>query len=238
VSPSSIAVRLNGADLRADLSGALFWPARRLLAVADLHLEKGSGFAARGRLLPPYDTAATLARLAAAIERHDPETVVCLGDSFHDGKAPERLGRDDGERLAGLVRGRRWVWIAGNHDPTPPLHLGGIVQAEFVLGALTFRHVAAADSSPVEVSGHFHPKAALSWRGQRIGGRCFIGDDRRLILPAFGAYAGGLDVHDPAIAGLFGRRTRIHILGRRQLHSFPARLFAAAAAPFPVRGSG
>jgi DNA ligase-associated metallophosphoesterase len=216
------ALRLNGADLLADLSGALSWPERRLLAVADLHLEKGSGFAARGQLLPPYDTAQTLAQLAAAIERHEPETVVCLGDSFHDGKAGQRLGQADGERLAGLIGGRRWIWIVGNHDPAPPLHLGGIAQPELTLGPLLFRHIAAADASPGEVSGHFHPKAALNWRGRRLGGRCFIGDDRRLILPAFGAYAGGLDVRDPAIAGLFGRRTRIHILGQSRLHSFLA----------------
>jgi uncharacterized protein len=222
--PSSepAALRLNGADLLADLSGALIWPQCRLLAVADLHLEKGSGFAARGQLLPPYDTAQTLARLAAAIARHEPETVVCLGDSFHDRGASRRLGPADGERLAGLVRGRRWIWIAGNHDPAPPLHLGGAVRAELVLGPLLFRHIAAAAGSPGEVSGHFHPKAALSWRGRRLGGRCFIGDERRLILPAFGAYAGGLDVRDPAIAGLFGARARIHILGQRRLHSFAA----------------
>jgi len=215
-------LRLNGTDLLADLSGALVWPERRLLAVADLHLEKGSGFAARGQLLPPYDTAQTLAQLAAVIERHEPETVVCLGDSFHDGNAAQRLGQADGERLAGLIEGRRWIWIAGNHDPAPPLHLGGLVQAELTLGPLLFRHIAAAEASPGEVSGHFHPKAALNWRGRRLGGRCFIGDDRRLILPAFGAYAGGLDVRDPAIAGLFGQRTRIHILGQSRLHSFMA----------------
>jgi DNA ligase-associated metallophosphoesterase len=216
------ALRLNGADLLADLSGALVWPAQRLLAVADLHLEKGSGFAARGQLLPPYDTAQTLARLAEAIQRHEPATVICLGDSFHDGRAAERLGRADGERLASLVRGRRWIWIAGNHDPAPPADLGGLVQAELTLGPLLFRHIAAAAASPGEVSGHFHPKAAFSWRGRRVGGRCFIGDERRLILPAFGAYAGGLDVRDPAIAGLFDGRARIHILGQRRLHSFPA----------------
>jgi DNA ligase-associated metallophosphoesterase len=216
------ALRLNGVDLLADLSGALVWRDRRLLAVADLHLEKGSGFAARGQLLPPYDTAQTLARLADAIQRHEPETVICLGDSLHDGSAAERLGHADGERLAGLIRGRRWIWIAGNHDPAPPVDLGGMVREELTLGPLLFRHIAAAATSPGEVSGHFHPKAALSWRGRRVGGRCFIGDERRLILPAFGAYAGGLDVRDPAIAGLFGRRARIHILGQRRLHSFAA----------------
>lgn len=224
-----VPLRLNGVHLLADLSGALYWPARRLLAVADLHLEKGSGFASRGRLLPPYDSAATLARLADAVDRHRPETVVCLGDSFHDRRGAERLGSSDGARLTALMQGRHWIWIVGNHDPAPPDSLGGIVRPEFASDRLIFRHIAEPSAAPGEVSGHFHPKAIFSWRGRILGGRCFIGDDLRLMLPAFGAYAGGLDVRDPAIARLFGRGTQIHILGRRQLHSFPARQLVGTA---------
>ncbi len=222
------ALHLNGADLLADLSGALAWPARRLLAVADLHLEKGSAFASRGRLLPPYDTAATLARLTAAIESHQPATIVCLGDSFHDIRAAGRLGRADAARLKQMTKDIDWIWIAGNHDPAPPSDLGGRAMAEFCLGPLVFRHLAASGPVAGEVSGHFHPKAGFHWRGRHVGGRCFIGDARRLILPAFGAYAGGLDVRDPAIAGLFGRTARVHILGRVKLHSFAVGQIAAA----------
>jgi DNA ligase-associated metallophosphoesterase len=224
------ALHLNGADLLADLSGALAWPARRLLAVADLHLEKGSAFASRGRLLPPYDTAATLARLTAVVERHQPEIIVCLGDSFHDIRAAGRLGRADATRLKQMTKDIDWIWIAGNHDPAPPADLGGRALAEFCLGPLVFRHLAASGPVAGEVSGHFHPKAGFHWRGRHVGGRCFIGDARRLILPAFGAYAGGLDVRDPAIAGLFGRAARIHILGRMKLHSFAVGQIAAARA--------
>ena len=222
----AIALRLNGAEVLADISGALYWPARRLLAVADLHLEKGSGFASRGQLLPPYDTAATLLALVGAIERHEPTTIVCLGDSFHDMHAPGRIGREDRQRLAALTRAHDWIWIAGNHDPAPPASLGGRVVEELTLGPLVFRHV-AAERAVGEVSGHYHPKAGFSWRGRHVGGRCFIGDDRRLILPAFGTYAGGLDVQDPAIAGLFGERAKIHILGPSRLYSFPAARLAA-----------
>ena len=221
------ALRLNGAALLADLSGALFWPARHLLAVADLHLEKGSAFASRGRLLPPYDTAATLQRLEAAIEIHRPETVVCLGDSFHDIAGAGRLGPADAAHLKKMTAALDWIWIAGNHDPAPPASLGGRAMAEFGLGGLVFRHIAHEGPVAGEVSGHFHPKAGFSWRGRHVGGRCFIGDARRLILPAFGAYTGGLDVRDPAIARLFRRPTRIHILGRMRLHSFAAGQLAA-----------
>ena len=222
------AIALNGADLEADPSGALLWRERKVLVVADLHLEKGSGFARSGTLLPPYDSAATLARLAAAIGAHDPERVICLGDSFHDGDAPLRLGKNDENALRALTASVDWIWIAGNHDPAPPLALGGRMASELVLGPLLFRHQArsAADTlarpqaAHGEVSGHFHPKAWIKTRGRRVGGRCFVEDGRRLILPAFGAYAGGLDALDPAIAGLMGSDFAVHLIGRDRVHRF------------------
>lgn len=205
----------------ADPSGALWWPGERLLAVADLHFEKGSGYAANGTaLLPPYDTRATIARLADAIHRRAPRRVVCLGDSFHDLGAAARLSADDRTRLSALARGRDWLWLAGNHDPAPPSGLGGRTMAEIRVGPLVFRHQASAESLPVgEVSGHFHPKAVLSVRGRTLGGRCFAADARRLVLPAFGSYAGGLNVLDPAIARLFTPDFRVHVLARERVHT-------------------
>ncbi len=213
---------VNGVDLIADLSGVLWWPARRTLVVSDLHLEKGSGFAARGALIPPYDTAATLARLAGAVDRLEPHRVICLGDSFHDGAAPARLSARDARTLSALTAARDWVWITGNHDPAPPEDWGGRVVEELVDGALVFRHQ-ARPGAVGELSGHFHPKASVSTRARRITARCFVGDGQRLILPAFGAYAGGLDVLDPAISGLLDRGFHVHLLGRSRLHSLPRR---------------
>ncbi len=213
---------VNGVDLIADLSGVLWWPARRTLVVSDLHLEKGSGFAARGALIPPYDTASTLSRLSAAIDRLDPQCVICLGDSFHDGGAAARLSRADSITLAGLTGPRDWIWIAGNHDPEPPAEWGGHVREELVDGALVFRHQ-ARPGAVGELSGHFHPKASVSTRARRITARCFVGDGQRLILPAFGAYTGGLDVLNPAISSLLDRGFHVHLLGRSRLHSLPRR---------------
>ncbi len=133
---------LNGVGLVADLSGALLWPERSLLVVADLHLEKGSAFAQRGQLLPPYDTSATLDRLAEVIGRTQPATVICLGDSFHDSRAAERIAPRDAARLAAMTAERDWIWITGNHDPEPPAHLGGRVAESVTLGPLCFRHEA------------------------------------------------------------------------------------------------
>jgi hypothetical protein len=214
---------VNGTGLLADPAGALLVQEARTLVVADLHLEKGSSFARRGVLLPPYDTRMTLERLARVLRHYRPARVLCLGDSFHDGEGPSRLASADADALRRLVQAHEWVWIAGNHDPAPPPSLGGRVEAEMKIGPLTFRHQPEGTIyAPGEVCGHFHPKAAISTAARRVSGPCFATDGRRLVMPAFGAYTGGLDVLDPAIAGLFGRAGfRVLMLGRERLHAFP-----------------
>ncbi|MBL6617121.1 MAG: ligase-associated DNA damage response endonuclease PdeM [Reyranella sp.] len=193
-----------GEMLQALPAGALHWPARRLLAVADLHLEKGSSYAVNAhKLLPRHDTRQTLALLTALIDVLEPQTVVCLGDSFHDRTASERLPELERRTIEKLTRRARFVWIAGNHDPGPPPAGWGEVAEEIADGPLVFRHEARFGPVDGEVSGHFHPVAALSVRGRGIRRRCFLTDGRRLILPAFGTYAGGLNALDPAIAQLF-----------------------------------
>jgi uncharacterized protein len=214
---------VNGVELQADVTGALIWPERRLVVVADLHFEKATAFAQRGQFLPPYDTAATLDKLDDVILRHRVERVICLGDSFHDGAAAERLDPLQAARLKAMLARLEWTWIAGNHDPAPPEDWGGRVLEEVTEGALTFRHEAEAGASGGEVSGHYHPKAAVTLRGKRIAAPCFVTDGRRLILPAFGAFTGGLNVLDPAISGLFKKGFQATLLGRNGLFAFPKR---------------
>ena len=197
-------IAVAGATLVADCAGALYWPDEKLLVIADLHLEKGSAFAARGVLLPPYDTATTLARLADLIGRYAPRLVIALGDSFHDGGGPLRMSGVDRAALAKLQRGRDWVWIAGNHDPDPAEGVGGDFAEALSFGPLTFRHEPADEGCGGEVAGHLHPVARVARRGRAISRRCFASDGSRLVMPAFGAYAGGLNVRDRAIAFLFG----------------------------------
>jgi DNA ligase-associated metallophosphoesterase len=193
-----------GEQLEAWPSGALYWPARRLLAVADLHLEKGSSYAVNAlKLLPRHDTRQTLAMLAALIDALQPEMVVCLGDSFHDRQAIERLLKDERASIEQLTKRARFVWIAGNHDPAPPPGDWGHVAVEIADSPLVFRHEAMFGAAEGEISGHYHPVAALTVQGRGIRRRCFLTDGRRVILPAFGAYAGGLNALDPAIAQLF-----------------------------------
>ena len=213
---------LAGVPLLADPSGALYWPEQGLLAVADLHLEKGSSFAARGQLLPPYDTAATLARLGRLIAHYAPRVVVALGDSFHDGGGPRRLAQDDRDNLRGLQRGRDWIWITGNHDPEPAANIGGTFHETLTIGALTFRHLPTGAAG--EISGHLHPVARVAHRGRTVSRRCFAADKTRMVMPAFGAYTGGLNVRDAAFADLFGTLTfTAHMLGEGRLYAFAAR---------------
>jgi DNA ligase-associated metallophosphoesterase len=213
-------LRLAGVDLVLLPEGVLWWPDEATLVVADLHLEKGSSFARRGALLPPYDTAATLAALTALVLRLAPRRVVSLGDAFHDGFALERIATSDRERLQALERDRDWIWIAGNHDPDAPDGLGGRAEAALSIGSLTFRHEPCADAADGEIAGHLHPLACIVQRSRAISRRCFAADDRRIVMPAFGAYTGGLNVRHAAFAGLFkGRRFTAHMLGEQRLYA-------------------
>jgi len=205
----------------ADLSGALFWQEQRLLVVSDLHLEKGSSFAARGVLLPPYDTVATLSRLAAVIARHDPVMVIALGDSFHDRNAHERLSEPDRKALTAMQVRRDWIWIAGNHDPHLPSDLGGMVASEVAIGPIMFRHEPTGASG--EIAGHLHPKARVPTRGRSIERRCFVSDGERAVMPAFGAYTGGLSIRDVAFAKIFrAPGLMAHVHGDTKLHAIAA----------------
>jgi len=212
----SLPLTLAGARLKALPSGALWWPEERILAVSDLHLGKSERLARRGgALLPPYETRETLQRLSDEIGRRKPAEVICLGDSFDDDAAAEGLDDAGRETLATLMAGRRWVWIAGNHDPAP-IDIGGTALAEVRREGLVFRHIAATrggTGGTGEVSGHYHPKALLTLKGRRIARACFVLGAGRLILPAFGAYVGGLSVRDPAIAGLVGPNATALLLG-------------------------
>ncbi len=222
-------IHLNGAALFAEPSGALLWPEQGTLIVADLHLEKGSSFAARGVMLPPYDTRSTLERLERVAAAHAARRIICLGDSFHDAAAPGRLDDADARRLAALARRVEWIWIAGNHDPTPPTALGGrVVEHELRVGPLIFRHIASPIFAAGEVSGHYHPKASVDIRGRRLSGRCFVVDEQRLVLPAFGAYAGGLDVFEPALRALFPGDFTVHLLARDRVTPLPQARLARA----------
>jgi DNA ligase-associated metallophosphoesterase len=213
-------VSVAGVSFTADLSGALFWEHERLLVVSDLHLEKGSSFAARGVLLPPFDTVATLGRLADVIARFDPRTVIALGDSFHDRDAHERLSAPDRDALSALQARRDWIWISGNHDPALPDDLGGTVASEVAVGGIVFRH--EPTGAFAEIAGHLHPKARVSMRGRSIERRCFASDGARVVMPAFGAYAGGLSIRDKAFATLFSADFIAHVLGDRRMHAIAA----------------
>lgn len=214
---------VNGEACVLRCSGALWLPAHGTLVASDLHLEKGSAFAARGQMLPPYDSPATLARLEAEIEDLAPTTVVLLGDSFHDSQAVARMEAAQLARLDALAAGRDWVWLEGNHDLDALAgsldRLPGRVVETMTLGGLFLIHEPQAHCQPGEVAGHLHPAARVAAYGRSVRRPCFVTDGRRLILPAFGAFTGGLDVTDAAFAGLFPVPPLAAALGRDKVHA-------------------
>ena len=215
-----VLMTVNGARLIADPSGAAVWAEEGVLLVSDLHFEKGSAYAVRGQFLPPYDTRATLRKLAEAIAIYQPRRVVALGDSFHDLGADDRMAPEDADTLSEIVASvEDWLWIEGNHDPKPPERFGGRAGFELDLGPLHLRHEPQAGDHPGEVAGHLHPCAKISGQGRRVRRRCFATDGARLILPAFGAFTGGLNVCDAAYAPLFRERPHAYMLGRDRVYA-------------------
>jgi len=213
--PPTAEFEFAGAEMACDFAGCLFWPRESLLVVSDLHLEKGATFAARGQLIPPYDTSATLRQLQRQIAVWRPARVVSLGDSFHDGDASARMPQPYRDLLTEMMTGREWIWIAGNHDPAPPVGVGGMTCEELVIGPVTFRHEPRAGWEAAEISGPLHPVARIARRGKTVRRRCFATDGTRMVMPAFGAYTGGLNIREPAFDDLFDEtRLHAHLLGR------------------------
>ena len=208
---------VNRETLLLDALGAAFWPAESTLIVSDLHFEKGSSFARRGQMLPPYDTMTTLAHIADLFARHKPKRVIALGDSFHDGEGPDRLPDAARDMLSNFMSRAEWIWIEGNHDPDVPAWLGGKTTSEIAIGGLVFRHEPTAGVG--EIAGHLHPCATVTRRGHSMRRRCFVSDGTRLVMPAFGAYTGGLNVRDPAFQALFGTAYLAYALGGRRVYA-------------------
>jgi hypothetical protein len=210
-----------GETFVATPGGALFWPDRQALLVADLHLEKASWFARLGQFLPPYDSHATLTALAAEVERTGAKRLFCLGDSFHDRFGCDRLPATARELLSSLTARLDWTWIVGNHDPGFADHCGGRLAEEVELAGIILRHEAMREDPRPEISGHFHPKLRVSLRGRSVSRRCFVLSETKLIMPAFGALTGGLDARHPEILGHVGRNAAALVPVSDRLLRFP-----------------
>ncbi len=201
--------------------GALFWPERQALLLADLHLEKASWFARLGQLLPPYDSHATLTAVAAELERTGARRLYCLGDSFHDRFGCDRLPEQSRALLTEMTAAVDWTWIIGNHDPGFADHCSGTIVEEVELGGIVLRHEAVLKEQRAEISGHFHPKVRLSVKGRRVSRRCFVASATKIIMPAFGALTGGLDANHPEIARHLGAQAQALVPVADRLLRFP-----------------
>lgn len=211
----------SGHDFVAMPQGALYWPLRHALIVADMHFEKASWFAAAGQMLPPYDSLSTLKVLATLIEATNAREIWCLGDSFHDAAGEARLPKSARALLTDLILHCRWHWITGNHDERLAGVCGGQVMDEAIVDGIILRHEADTSDPRPELSGHFHPRLRVRLRGRRVARRCFIATQAKLILPAFGALTGGLDADHPAISRAVGSGAEALIALEDRLLRFP-----------------
>lgn len=210
-------------DCVPELSGALYVPAQELLIVADLHLEHGASLARRGLYVPPFDTSATLQQLEAVVEAINPQRLIMLGDTFHDAVAHQEIDQTTRSRLLTITKRCETFWLSGNHDPQGPKDLGGACVDEIAIGRLLLRHIPGiVPEGCAEISGHLHPGASIIQRGRRIRGKCFVADDKRLIMPAFGAYTGGLSLRSSAFDGMFDASiAKVWMIGRNAIHRLP-----------------
>ncbi|MCI5043942.1 MAG: ligase-associated DNA damage response endonuclease PdeM [Aquisalinus sp.] len=213
---ASTACSLAGQAVVFDPSGALWLPVGETLVFSDLHFEKGSSYGRKGLFLPPYDTRRTLTTMIEVINHWQPRRIISLGDAFHDGGAEARMSEQDRDLLRQLTEWHEWIWILGNHDPAPPRYLDGKACEEIELGNLLFCHE-PCESGKWHVSGHLHPAAKVRRAGRSVRRPCFMTDGERLIMPAFGAYTGGLNVCDPAYKPYFKNGFSVWMLGTEQV---------------------
>jgi hypothetical protein len=216
-----VEARLGDTLVTALPDGALWIADAKTLIVSDLHLEKGSSFALRGQMLPPYDTHAALVKLEKLIDAMAPDIVVSLGDSFHDGGGVARMSESDRDLLQGMIARCDWIWVEGNHDGRAPEVLGGLVREVLHIGSLVLRHEPTEGAAPGEIAGHLHPCAKVSGRGRSVRRRCFATDGARLVMPAFGAFTGGLNVCDDAYAEIFPDGVTALVLGKDRVLPAP-----------------
>lgn len=214
-----LAMRLNGTRVVLRRSAALWLPRTRTLCAGDLHFEKGSSYAARGQMLPPYDTHETLGRLESEVEALKPDAIVLLGDSFHDAGGEARMDPAAAGRIAALARGRTLIWIVGNHDEEGPRRLPGEVMENVAVETLVLLHEPTPGRRPGEVAGHLHPCARVTAYGRAVRARCFATDGERMVMPAFGAFTGGLNLRDRAFAGLFAAPPTAGVIGKNRVHA-------------------
>lgn len=221
----SFVIDVNGAEITCDCSGAAYWQKEKLLVVADLHLEKSSSFARHGQLLPPYDSERTLVRLKKVVEKYSPRTIIALGDSFHDNQAVSRLSQKNRQLIEAIISRRSMIWIAGNHDDEKTGFAGEWTK-EIKIGPLLFRHEPLPGCHNGEIAGHLHPALRIVRRGMSVRRFCFASDRKRMILPAFGAYAGGLDLSHKAFLNIFDQSALIAcLLGKNSIYPVHKKAF-------------
>jgi metallophosphoesterase superfamily enzyme len=220
-------VAVSGRQLIADNSGALYWPARRALLVADLSPVSGLNGAPNGANGRGASARQTLVKLAEVMDRYEPATVIVLGDGLHVDGTAAAMPAEDLEILRILQEDRDWIWITGYADRPAPPQLGGSTCAELETAGIALRPRPTSGWATHEIAASMRPAAHLLLYGYSLRRACFVGNRQRLLMPAFGGAAGGVNVLDDAFRPLFGAGgMAVWMLGQEGLYPVATRLLA------------
>ena len=200
-------IEIAGQTLQLLPQRAAYWPAQRLLLIADIHFGKAAAFRALGVPVPSGTTSDNLARLDALIDAYDVQHVLFLGDFLHAraSHAPTTLAV-----LRRWRANRSWLkltLVRGNHDESagdPPVDLNiAVVDEPFEMNGLSFCHHPHAHAQGYVIAGHLHPVFRLSAAGDSVRLPCFVFGPASGILPSFGAFTGGFAISPQADERVF-----------------------------------
>ena len=211
-------INFNNHEFKINNDGILFWLEKKIAIVSDLHLEKGSSFASLGQFIPPFDSEETLKKLINFFKTHEVQTIILLGDTFHDGGALNRMSSKVKSIFDSLVENYEIIFVLGNHENKMKSAFIKFYE-RYIVDDIYFLHEAVLEKK-YQISGHFHPVASLKINSKQITEKCLIHSENHIIMPAFGEFTGGLNINNPVFKPFLNRNYYIYFLTKKSVYKF------------------
>ena len=211
-------INFNNHEFKINNDGVLFWLEKKIAIVSDLHLEKGSSFASLGQFIPPFDSEETLKKLINFFKTHEVQTIILLGDTFHDRGALNRMSSKVKSIFDSLVENYEIIFVLGNHENKMKSAFIKFYE-RYIVDDIHFLHEAVLEKK-YQISGHFHPVASLKINSKQITEKCLIHSENHIIMPAFGEFTGGLNINNPVFKPFLNRNYYIYFLTKKSVYKF------------------